>query len=472
MDQAKLGSEVWARIQSQGAAGPLPVIVKFRAPVPGRGVIRELRLANEETFSIDHHYAVIHAVAGHATHAQISAITDDPNVESVWYDSPVHIMLDVSVPLIGAPQQWQNGITGKGVTICIVDTGIDLVHPDFAGRIADTHDFTSEGVTDLHGHGTHCAGIAAGAGAASNGKYKGVAPEATLIVAKVLASNGSGSTSDVMAGVEWAVQHAAHVISLSLGSDGACDGSDALSQTCDAAMQKGHVVCVAAGNAGPGAGTVGSPGCAHDAITIGATDDSDVIAPFSSRGPTADGRTKPDVCFPGTRITSARAKGTSMGHVVDDFYTSASGTSMATPHASGTCALLRQAHPAATPAQIKTALMHSAKNIGQDANTMGAGRADVPAANALLGSTTPPVPPTPVPPTPVPPTPVPPTPVPPTPVPPTPVPPTPVPPTPVPPTPVPPTPVPPSPVPVPPSSGLKGCLPTSIVALLHVLLRL
>ena len=289
----------------------------------------------------------------------------------MWYDSPVHIMLDVSVPLIGAPQLWQNGFTGKGVTICIVDTGIDLDHPDFAGRIADTHDFTTEGVRDLHGHGTHCAGIAAGAGTASNGKYRGVAPEATILVAKVLASNGSGATSDVMAGVEWAVQHGAHVISLSLGSDGACDGSDALSQTCDAAMQQGHVVCVAAGNAGPGAGTVGSPGCAHDAITIGATDATDAIASFSSRGPTADGRTKPDICFPGVRITSARAKGTSMGHVVDDNYTSASGTSMATPHASGTCALLRQAHPAATPAQIKTALMHSAKNIGLDANTMG-----------------------------------------------------------------------------------------------------
>ena len=389
MNQAKLGNQIAARI---GVAEPdekHPVIVKFRSPVPGRGVIRSLRLQAESDFSIDHHFSVIPAVAGQASADQLSALTDDPNVEHVWYDAPVHIMLDVSAPLIGAPALWQNGQTGKGIKICIVDTGIDLNHPDLVGRIADTHDFTTEGVQDGHGHGTHCASIAAGTGAASDGKYRGVAPEATLFVAKVLASNGSGATSDVMAGVEWAVQQGANVISLSLGSDGSCDGSDALSQTCDAAMQKGHVICVAAGNAGPGASTVGSPGCAHDAITIGASDDTDGIASFSSRGPTADGRPKPDVCFPGVRIIAARAGGTSMGRVVDDHYTEASGTSMATPHASGACALLLQMHPNATPAQIKTALMQTAKNMGLDANTMGAGRAQLAAANQSLGSPAP-----------------------------------------------------------------------------------
>src|SRR5207245_11303216 len=90
-------------------------------------------------------------------------------------------------------------------------------------------------------------------------------------VVQARGANGSGSTRDVMAGVEWAVQNNAQVISLSLGSDGSCDGSDALSQTCDAAMQKGHVTCVAAGNGGPDPSTVGAPGCAHDALTIGAT---------------------------------------------------------------------------------------------------------------------------------------------------------------------------------------------------------
>src|ERR1700737_1969478 len=180
MDETKLGSEVLSRIQAQDASQTLPVIVKFRAPVPGRGVIRALRLSDEVAFNIDHHYEVIPAVAGQVTPAQLSALTDDPNVEAVWYDAPVHIMLDVSVPLIGGPQMWQNGFSGKGVKICIVDTGIDLDHPDFAGRIADTHDFTTEGVRDLHGHGTHCAGIAAEAGTAANGMYRGVAPQAPI----------------------------------------------------------------------------------------------------------------------------------------------------------------------------------------------------------------------------------------------------------------------------------------------------
>lgn len=392
MIEAKLGDELLPRYETLAANEQVPVIVKYKEPVPGIGVIRSLRIAEEMNFDIDHHYSVLPAVAGVATREQIAALSEDPNVEKVWYDAPVHVMLDVSVPLIGAPKLWQSGFTGKGIKICIVDTGIDPDHPDFAGRIADMQDFTGEGVRDGHGHGTHCASIAAGTGAASNGKYRGVAPDATILVAKVLASNGSGSTSDVMAGVEWAVQHGAHVISLSLGSDGSCDGSDALSQTCDAAMQKGHVVCVAAGNAGPGASTVGSPGCAKLAITIGATDKEDAIASFSSRGPTADGRVKPDLCFPGVRIVAARAKGTSMGRPVDDFYTTASGTSMATPHASGSCALLLQAHPSATTAQIKEALMKTAKNLGLDANTQGSGRAQIFEANQYLDNVQPPPP--------------------------------------------------------------------------------
>ncbi|MBI1801151.1 MAG: S8 family serine peptidase, partial [Chloroflexi bacterium] len=385
MIEAKLGNDVLARVRAAPDDHPHPVIVRYRTTRQGRGRVAAFRLIDDLAISIDHHDTVVPAVAGRATRRQISALSDDPTVEMVWYDSPVHTLLDASVPLIGAPQLWPSGLTGKGIKICIVDTGIDLDHPDFAGRIAATRDFTGEGVKDGHGHGTHVASTAAGSGAASNGKYRGVAPDANLLIAKVMTANGAGSTSDVMAGVEWAVQQGAHVINLSLGSDGSCDGSDALSQTCDAAVQRGHAVCIAAGNAGPNAATVGSPGCAHQAITIGATDDDDAIASFSSRGPTADGRVKPDVCFPGVRIVAARAKGTSMGRAVDDFYTSASGTSMATPHASGTCALLAQAHPSTTPAQVKDALMKTAKNLRLDGNVVGAGRAQVVDAVHLLG---------------------------------------------------------------------------------------
>ncbi len=177
--------------------------------------------------SASHAYRFLAARAYGATAAAINALSERDDVEMVWFDEPVHTMLDVSVPLLEAPLVWQAGFTGKGIKVAIVDTGIDPNHPDFANRIAQMKDFTGEGPNDNNGHGTHVAGIIGGSGAASNGKYKGVAPDCMFFTAKVLRGNGSGSTSDVMAGIEWAVQQGAQVINLSLGSDGACDGSDA-----------------------------------------------------------------------------------------------------------------------------------------------------------------------------------------------------------------------------------------------------
>ena len=134
------------------------------------------------------------------------------------------------------------------------------------------------------------------------------------------------------------------------------------------------MVCVAAGNFGPAPRTVGSPGAAADAITVGAVDRADRIARFSSRGPTGDGRTKPDVCLPGADIVAARATGTQMGEVVGERYVAASGTSMATPQASGLAALLLQAAPGLVPADIKRVLAESALDVGADPNAQGAGR--------------------------------------------------------------------------------------------------
>ncbi len=399
---AKIHANLAAAMQLRATAvaapvQPLRVIVKYRSGTMG------IAQAMSGVQATTHTYRLISASAHSVTQDAVNALSERDDVEMIWFDEPVHTMLDASVPLIGAPQVWQAGFTGKGVKVAIVDTGIDPTHLDFAGRIIAIKDFTGEGNTDKNGHGTHVAGTIGGSGAASEGKYKGVAYEASLLAAKVLRGNGSGSTSDVMAGVEWAVQQGAHVINLSLGSDGACDGTDALSVLCDSAMDKGSVMCIAAGNAGPGGSTVGSPGCAKQVITIGATSKSDQIASFSSRGPTSDNRVKPDVCFPGVSIVACRAAGTTMGTPVNDAYTSASGTSMATPHAAGACALLLQANPGLTPQQVKTILMNTAKNLGLDANTQGTGRAQVfEAYHAAIG-TTPTPPPTPDPtPTPTP----------------------------------------------------------------------
>jgi serine protease AprX len=386
----KIHRNLTERMQMQARAfaapEPLRVIVQYHAATVGIAQTIQGVVATSRT------YRLIAASAHSALPGGINALSERDEVEMIWFDEPVHTLLDASVPLIGAPQVWQANVTGKNIKVAIVDTGIDPNHPDFAGRIAQIRDFTGEGDVDKNGHGTHVAGIVGGAGA----KYRGVAPECSFYVAKVLRGNGSGSTSDVMAGVEWAVQQGAQVINLSLGSDGACDGTDALSVLCDAAVTQGAVLCIAAGNAGPGASTVGSPGCAKSVITIGATTKSDQVASFSSRGPTSDGRVKPDVCFPGASIVACRAAGTSMGTLVDVLYTSASGTSMATPHAAGACALLLQAKPGLSPQQVKDILINTAKNLGLDANTQGKGRADAFAAyQSALGQTPQPQPPTP-----------------------------------------------------------------------------
>ncbi len=367
---SKLTRDLLYSLQEARRGEAVSVIVRY---VPDRRIMRQ-RVhvpGAEETYN----YRLRPFVHMRATPDAIQGLVADPAVVRIYEDKPVYALLDASVPHLEIPRLWDAGYTGKGVRLAIVDTGIDLNHPDFAGRIVATADFTGQGPSDGNGHGTHCAGIAAGSGHASSGAYRGVAPEASLYTAKVLRNDGQGMMSDVMAGIEWATEQGVQIISLSLGGPGPCDGTDALCEMCDAAVEAGIVVCVAAGNDGPRAYTVGSPGCARQVITIGAADDVDAVASFSSRGPTSDERTKPDVLFPGVEIISARAKGTAMGTVVNDYYTSASGTSMATPHAAGTAALLLQAHPDWTPAQIKARLMETALDLALDANTQGSGRA-------------------------------------------------------------------------------------------------
>jgi serine protease AprX len=356
---------------------------------------------------VTHSYKFLPATAMQVRPADIEALSRDETVEHIWPDLPVHTCLDVSVPRMQAPSVWDAGFRGEGIKLGIVDTGIDPRHGDFDGRVAAMISYVGGDGSDDNGHGTHVAGIAAGTGATSDAKYKGVAPAATLYVAKVLDANGSGTMSGVMAGIEWTVDQGVQVINLSLGSDGPCDGTDALSTLCDEVVQQfGIVVCAAAGNAGPGSATVGSPGCARWVITIGAVDDADKVTSFSSRGPTSDGRVKPDLVFPGAGIVAAQADGTALGPVIAPGYVKLSGTSMATPHAAGSVALLLQARSDLTPNQTKWALLTTALELGENPNAQGSGRGDVFATYQKIISETPPDlpdPPEPEPPGPLPP---------------------------------------------------------------------
>ncbi|MEV7319022.1 S8 family serine peptidase [Streptomyces sp. NPDC093970] len=310
----------------------------------------------------------------------------------VWLDGRVTPTLDRSTAQIGAPTAWQAGFEGQGVKVAVLDTGADAGHPDLTGRIAESKDFSDSGnTTDHFGHGTHVASIVGGTGAASGGTRKGVAPRADLLIGKVLGDDGYGSESQVIDGMEWAAAEHAKVVNMSLGSDAPSDGTDPMSQAVDAlSASGGPLFVVAAGNAGEqGASTIGSPGAADAALTVGAVDRDDSLAPFSSRGPRlTDKAAKPDVTAPGVSIVAARAAGTAMGTPVDADYTSASGTSMATPHVAGAAALLAQQHPGWSGQRIKDVLISTAHLVsGTKVTEQGGGRIDIGAAMGALTAT-------------------------------------------------------------------------------------
>ncbi|SCF46017.1 S8 family serine peptidase [Micromonospora mirobrigensis] len=300
-------------------------------------------------------------------------------VERVWLDGRVHPVLDRSVAQIGAPAAWAAGRDGAGVKVAVLDTGIDAGHPDLADRIADSRDFTGAGgVADGHGHGTHVASIIAGSGAAAGGTRKGVAPGARLVVGKVLDDSGSGYDSWIIEGMEWAARSGARVVSMSLGGS-PTDGTDPMSQAVnDLTAETGTLFVVAAGNSGADY-AVNAPGAADAALTVGAVDRDDALAPFSSRGPrVGDNAVKPEITAPGVGIVAARAAGTTMGEPVDDRYTAASGTSMATPHVAGAAAILAQDHPDWRADRLKDALVSTARGAaGQSVFAQGGGRVDV-----------------------------------------------------------------------------------------------
>ena len=366
--------KLWPGLSLEPLAAPdgeLPVIVSYKPSVERTEQVRALQGVN-----IQRHYRRFPFVAMRVSAAGLDQLVRDPTVERVWPDLPVRALLDKAVPFLHVPSVWFEGHTGKGVRIAIVDTGIDANHPDLVGRVVASTDLTGEGPNDAHGHGTHVAGIAAGSGAASGGKYRGVAPEASLYSAKVLGVSGGGLTSQVIAGLEWAAEQGVHVINLSLGSAGNSDGTDALSVACDTIMARGIVICVAAGNEGPYNYTIGSPAAATQVITVGACSLEPQVADFSSRGPTKDGRVKPDILLPGVNITSCRAAGTRMGAALDTHYTCASGTSMATPLATGVAALLIESLPELRPAEIKERLKRAALDLKLSPYEQGAGLAD------------------------------------------------------------------------------------------------
>ncbi|TDE30985.1 S8 family serine peptidase [Actinomadura sp. 6K520] len=290
--------------------------------------------------------------------------------------APAGSRLDRNLRQIGAPAAWKAGYTGKGTKVAVLDTGVDTRHPDLKGRIAEERNFSeSPGTEDRVGHGTHVAATIAGTGAAAAGERRGVAPDAELLSGKVLDDEGYGTDSGVIAGMEWAASRA-DVVNMSLGGY-PTDGTDPLSVALNTlTAEHGTLFVVAAGNDGV-IQSVGSPGTAEAALTVGAVDARDALAEFSSRGPVGRAA-KPEIVAPGVEIVAARAAGTGLGTPVDANYTRMSGTSMATPHVAGAAALLAAEHPGWKPERLKAALVGTVDPAtGGDAYERGAGRLDV-----------------------------------------------------------------------------------------------
>ena len=325
---------------------------------------------------------VLPAVFAAVPLASIPELARNPWVLRITEDVSVPVLMDVSAYAIHADTWWTNGYTGGPWDLAVEDTGLDATHPAFAPVTIQARVFHAVGQTypnyadqptnpdDLHGHGTHVSGTVA----SNDAVYRGIAYGLrTLINAKAgwLTNTGGGQMDvmDGMAGVDWAVQTAgADVISLSFGG-GVNVGDTQWERFFDAVVDSLHVsVAIAAGNGGPGARTVGEPGAAFNILSVGAMNDmntivrtDDTIAGFSSRGPTGDGRLKPDIVAPGFDITSANAFWE--GVAAPDFV-SMSGTSMATPHVAASHILLMNGIGSTFPPRYKALLLNSAEDRG------------------------------------------------------------------------------------------------------------
>lgn len=263
--------------------------------------------------------------------------------------------------------------TGKGIGVCILDTGI-YEHIDFTGRIWAFYDFLAfkRRPYDDNGHGTHVAGLVAGDGTASMGKYRGAAPGCGIISLKVLDRYGTGSQDDVLRALRWIrenrQQYRIRVVNISVGTTCNSKRNHArLLESVEQLWDEGVVVVTAAGNQGPRPGSITAPGSSKKVITVGSSDLLEGRSSISGRGPTAECVCKPDIVAPGNKIMSC-VPGKPYSYGVK------SGTSMSTPLVTGAIACALEKNPALTNTDIKTMLMNSAEDMGLPQNLQGWGK--------------------------------------------------------------------------------------------------
>ena len=369
------------------SAKRLPLLVQYS------GAARAVRSALPEGTEVKRELPLVDAVAIGQERTQASDLwwswTNSPQakrrtglagtVKKVLLDGGITPNLDRSAAQIGAPAAWNAGVTGKGVKVAVLDSGYDATHPDLKGRVIATKGFTLDNdVVDVVGHGTHVASTVGGSGAASDGKYRGIAPDAELMIGKVCGGRNC-ELSDIIAGMQWAATEGARVVNLSVGG-GPTDGTDIVAEAVnELTASTGTLFVASAGNFGVEQ-SVGSPASADAALAVASVTKSDSLSTFSSQGPRiVDYAVKPEIAAPGSRIVAARAANTPLEpFAVNDSYAELSGTSMAAPHVTGAAALLAQLHPDWKASQLKSALMGSALGLrGVGIYAQGAGRVDL-----------------------------------------------------------------------------------------------
>ena len=412
----KLSKEARDQAKNKGTA-KLDLIVRFRR---SPGVAERSLIASFDGQVRRQHQSrwMSVRVPGH----KVRLLADNPAVEFVAIDADLTASMDVSRATAGQPSPVmpESALKGAGVTVAVVDSGVAL-HPEIQTMVAAVdfvglYDplFAPGGSVDPHGHGTHVAGIIVGNGSHSDdAKFAGIAPEASLVSLRVLDGLGRGRSSDMLAALQWVLDHkneyGIRVLNLSLGHPVfEAPEVDPLVQAVDALWDAGVVVVCAAGNSGrDGHGTVTSPCNSRKVITVGASNDrqtldltDDTVATYSSRGPTRLSLVaKPDILAPGNRIISTRSAGShldllyptnrvagdsSQPDVFEHF--ELSGTSMASPFVAGAAVLMLQQDPSLNPGTVKARLMLSARKAAVgDPFATGAGLVDIEAALLATG---------------------------------------------------------------------------------------
>lgn len=352
-------------------------IIKFRTSSTDKN-----KLISKYDGDFEHQFSNFNAATAEMNPEDMSKLKQDSAVDYIEEDTIVKISTTSSVKSstsvtnwgiddIKASQAWASGLTGKGIKIAIIDSGI-ASHSDLtiAGGKNVISDSSSTSYADENGHGTHVAGIIAAQGL--NGGVKGVAPDASIYAVKALDSEGEGYTSDIISGIDWAIQNNMNIISMSLGSD---ESSTALKNAIDTAYNKGILIVAAAGNDGNAKGTgtnIEYPANYSSVIAVGAVNSNNTRASFSSTG------NKLEVSAPGVDIIST---------YLNNGYEEMSGTSMATPFVTGDLALLKQEYPSYTNAQLRQLLDSNIVDLGTSGKDSLYGYGLITAPNSTTNTT-------------------------------------------------------------------------------------